>query len=168
MAKTISIELSTKDIKRAQEEIRAYQIALNRKVETFIDKLAKVGLSVAQAVLSGVQDEDLKEWDISLTSNKEGEISKAEIMLKGGDVLFIEFGTGIRYAQPQNPLAGKMGYGSGTYPGQTHVPNPGYWYYKDGNQEKHKSYGNRAYMPMYHASEALALELSRIAKEVFE
>lgn len=168
MAKTISFGLNAREIDAAAKEIQAYRLDLSRKVRDFVTELSKVGVSVVKAVISDVSEEDLPgAWDVQTNAASNGDIASATITLTGNKVLFIEFGAGIRYASPQNPRAAELGYGPGTYPGQSHVPAPGYWFYKGDDDETHKSYGNRAYMPMYHASEAIALELRRVAKGVF-
>lgn len=169
MAKTISLGLSLSEIKAAQKELAEYKKTLNKKTRLFVEKLADLGMEVAKATMSSVPaDDEPGIWDVQTNMTSSGDVSSARITLSGNKVLFIEFGAGIRYASPQNPLAAELGYGAGTYPGQTHVPNPGYWFYKGEDGQKRRSYGNRAYMPMYHASEALALEMRRIAREVFD
>ena len=51
--------------------------------------------------------------------------------------------------------------------GKGHWDSPYGWWYVHENGEKHHSYGNRAYMPMYHSEEAIILSIRQIAKEVF-
>lgn len=168
MVKTIKVELSENGIREAINALESYQNDLKQKVEVFVDKLAKIGVNVINAVMRGVpEEEQAGAWNVTVNQNKKGDVISATISLSGDRVLFIEFGAGIRYASPEHPMSQELGYGAGTYPGQTHVPIPGYWFYTDEAGEKHKSYGNRAYMPVYHASEALILEISSIAKEVF-
>jgi hypothetical protein len=84
-------------------------------------------------------------------------------------ILFWEFGSGIRFnSGTKHPKADEFGMGPGTYPGQTHVPDPGYWYYyPKGSDNAVRSEGTQATMPMYKASMEMISKIHQIAKEVF-
>ena len=130
------------------------------------------GIKVINSVLSGV---DLDGYAPDATSSFElitltPRSAMAKLTLEGTDVLFVEFGAGLLYSNPQNPKAGEMGMGVGTYPGQTHAYDPaGWWFTKGGggHTEKIHSYGNPAYMPMYKASEELRNSVAKIFDEYF-
>ena len=92
---------------------------------------------------------------------------KGYIHVKGDDLLFIEFGSGIRLNQGRlHPKAAEMGYGVGTYPGQTHAFDPNGWYYRK-NGILYHSFGTEASMPVYKAVFEICEEAVRIAQEVF-
>ena len=78
----------------------------------------------------------------------------------------MEFGSGVKYGAG-HPLDGDLGMGPGTFPGQTHVPQPGYWWYKGEDGKSHYSVGNAPSMVMYLTGKELEWEVERIAKEVF-
>lgn len=91
--------------------------------------------------------------------------------------LAYEFGAGYEYnhTKVNNPWASALQMGPGTFPGQTHVPVPGYWYYSDsddGDVDKSgasKVYrGTQATQPMYNAWLEMSKNLARIAREVFD
>lgn len=168
MARTISVELSEKGIRKAINELKSYQNDLNRKVGVFVERLSKLGVEVTRASMGSIpSNEEVGKWNVDIKMSAHNDFASATITLSGDKILFLEFGAGIVYITQEHPLAKKLGYGSGTYPNQTHVPDPGFWRYKNEKGETVKSYGNRAYMPMYHASEALAIQLREIAMEVF-
>lgn len=169
MAKKISISLSQKSIQNAIKEIEAYKREFQRKNQIFIDRLSKIGLDVVQATMESIPLEEKGSYYTEIVNNSRGDIIGAAIRLTGDKILFLEFSAGIAYGTPQGgyPLESGKGYGVGTYPGQTHAESPYGWWYVDENGQKHHSYGNRAYMPMYHAEEAIVLAVRQIAREVF-
>lgn len=91
--------------------------------------------------------------------------------IKGGHgyvstLLIVEFGAGIHYNSKGNPKADEMGYGVGTFPGQIHAFEDG-WYYWGEDEKWHYTHGIKATMPMYNASVAIREKVQECAKEVF-
>lgn len=168
MAKKIKMNLSESSIQAAIDELEKYKQNLTLKCQILVDRLAKEGLQVVQATMESVPDIDRGSYFTEVINNSDGTIKRATIRLTGDKVLFIEFAAGIRYESPANPKASELGYGPGTYPGKGHWNDPNGWWYRDESGNPHHSYGNRAYMPMYHASTALTLMLKSLAREVFE
>ena len=169
MAKqTININIfDSRSLDKAIQEIRQYQNSLPRKVQTFIDRLAKEGLQVVQSTMESVPDEEKGSYYTEIVNTSNGDIIGAAIRLTGDKVLFIEFSAGITYGTDNYPLPSGDKYGMGTYPGKGHWNSPYGWWYVDEQGNKHHSYGNRAYMPMYHAEQAIVLQVHNIAREVF-
>lgn len=167
MAKRISISLSQKSIQKAIDELNQYKDNLRRKNDEFVRRLADVGLDVIKSIMSSIPNEESGDYDTEIVLNHEGNISGASIKLSGNKILFIEFSAGIRYGTDSYPLPSGDKYGMGTYPGKGHWNSPHGWWYIDENGEKHHSYGNRAYMPMYHAEQAIIMQIRNIAQEVF-
>lgn len=110
------------------------------------------------------------EVDVQLIKHGKG----FEIIVSGEQVLFFEFGAGIRYAGQSHPKAGYLGLGPGTYPGKGHWNNPRGWWYtasnpSDPNIRKYTSggggsahtYGNPAYAPTYLAGKKIEAYLKR-------
>ena len=81
-------------------------------------------------------------------------------------MLLVEFGAGIHYNANANPKAGEMGCGVGTFPGQIHAFEDG-WYYWGEDKKWHYTHGTKATMPMYSASVAIREKVRECAKEVF-
>lgn len=166
--RTININLfDSRSLDKAIQEIKQYQNSLQRKVQIFIDRLAKEGLQVVQSTMESVPDEEKGSYYTEIVNTSNGDIIGAAIRLTGDKVLFIEFSAGITYGTDNYPLPSGDKYGMGTYPGKGHWDSPYGWWYVDEHGEKHHSYGNRAYMPMYHAEQAIIIQIRHIAREVF-
>lgn len=167
MARKISFDLSSKSIQAAIDELNQYRDDLRRKNNEFARRIAEAGIGTVKDIMDSIPDEESGEYDTELVMDVKGEVCGAAIRLSGNKVLFVEFSAGVRYGTKNYPLPSGAKYGVGTYPGQKNAFSPHGWWYIDEQGEKHHSYGNRAYMPMYHATETVALEARRIAKEVF-
>lgn len=154
-------------IQAAIDELKQYQRDLQRKQQIFIDRLAKEGLQVVQSTMESIPDEEKGSYYTEILNNSQGDIIGAAIRLSGDKVLFLEFSAGVTYGTSSYPLPSGSKYGVGTYPGQAHAYDKNGWWYVDERGEKHHSYGNRAYMPMYHAEQAIIIQIRAIAKEVF-
>ena len=117
--------------------------------------------------MESIPEEEKGNYYTEIVNNIKGEITGVTVRLSGTDVLFVEFSAGISYGTDSYPLPSGDKYGMGTYPGKGNWDNPNGWWYKDESGKLHHSFGNRAYMPMYHAEEAIIISVREIAKEVF-
>lgn len=167
--KTISFELSEKSIEKAIQEIEAYKAELQKKCKIFLARLIEAGFEVADATLAAVIDDEKKDTHVNVVWESDNSVS---LVMRGEKFLFVEFGAGIAFSQPQNPLNDVVTphMGLGTYPSKhpelrNAYKEEGWWYTEDG-QPKH-SRGNAPYMPMYKADVEITRQLSTIAKEVF-
>lgn len=168
MAKKINIRLSSDSIEKAIKEIEQYQKDLENKCSLFVKELSQKGYAIANAKIASVNIRHLDKFEVApLDVSTNGFVSKCVLKLSGSEALFLEFGSGSYYS-PDHPLSAKFGYGSGTYPGQTHVPNPGYWWYKGDDGGVHFSRGNPSYAPMWSASQTMRIELNSVAKKIFK
>lgn len=161
--KVIKCKLDIDSLGEAIKELQDYRAGILDKLEAFMDALLSEGFTEASNRSASFMGDSepasvLKEYTI-----KEKDRIVATISLVGKDAIFIEFGSGIQFNPEEHPLAGKLGYGPGTYPGQTHVPVPGYWYYAGGKL----SVGTEAKMPIYYASETMRNNAIQKALEVF-
>lgn len=164
----IKLELSEKSIQEAIDMIDSYKNSLSVKVDKFLARIADIGINVVRATMASVPlDEAGSYWVEEVKKPPNG----VAIVLGGDKVLFVEFGAGVIYSNPQNPKASELGYGVGTYPDQKYAWNltqwGGGWWYVDDSGESHHSYGNPAYMPMYKAETEILSQLRTVAKEVF-
>lgn len=164
MNKTINIDLfDTKSITAAVREVRNYRDWLKRKTEQLAQRLAEYGLTrVELGFVAAIYDGDK---DYSVTLEPRGKNTYA-IVASGATVLILEFGAGIRHGSG-HPQAREFGYGPGTYPGQKHAIDPGYWWYTGSDGKSHYSEGNPPNMPMYQTAKELETQVERIAREVF-
>lgn len=161
----ITIDLSEESIAKAIAEIEAYKAELERKVKIFLSRLIESGYEVADATLTAISDEEKGSTKVTVVPTSDNSIS---LVMDGEKFLFVEFGAGIAFSQPQNPMSGQFKMGLGTYPGQIHAYQEEGWWYTDPetNESKH-SRGNAPYMPMYKADVEILRNINTIAKEVF-
>ena len=167
MSKKITFDIfDPASIQRAAQEIRDYSKWVQNKTEELAKRLSEYGLRRVQVgYAAALYDVDKTQRDVTLTVEERGKGQYA-IVAYGFDVLLLEFGSGIKYGSV-HPLDGEFGMGPGTFPGQTHVPNPGYWWYKGEDGKSYFSVGNAPSMVMYLTGMELRNELIRIAREVF-
>lgn len=169
MAKKISFGLSVSEVNKAIQEIEAYKKDLNDKVEIFAKKLSELGLDTAKAIIQSHTASGSTIGSLRIETDTTGQITRMRVVVESEAILFLEFGAGITYNQGnENPKADELGYGVGTYPNQTHAYDPDGWWYQDESGKWKHTYGTKAVMPMYKASQAMAENAVKIAKEVFK
>lgn len=170
MAKVIEIDLlNAKSLDAAITKIEAYKKSLEQKCELLCSRLCDIGIPVIRAKISSAMGDSSKAHSVYYNIQSNGAVTDMYIYLTGEDILFIEFGAGIYYNNgAAHPKASELGFGVGTYPGQTHAINPGYWWYKDDTDDTlHFSRGTEATMPMYSAMLTIKDNVLNIAQEVF-
>lgn len=169
--------LSVEGIKNLQQELRNYKQQLNDKNEIFVKRLAELGIPVINENMTkasftyddkGIQSGSNTEHNTYIKVNSFGSYSKADLIVEGKELLFIEFGAGVYYnksgASP-NPKGPEFGYVIGTY-GAGHGSQKVWGYYADSG-ELVLTHGVEATMPVYKASIQIIENIKRIAKEVF-
>ena len=170
-------DLSISGIENLKKQIIDYQEnILPNKAREFVERLLERGEEVAKIKIA---QSPLGKY-VTVTTNVSpekagckgmliavGEVKQSEDFEPFSTLLAIEFGSGIYHNPISNPYADKLGFGVGTFPGQIHAFEDG-WYYWDDTEEKWKyTHGVKATMPMYEASMAIQEEYYIIAKEVF-
>ena len=152
--------------------LKKYRDGLEAKKIKFIEELAKIGINVAYfSIANGIGDTP-KDATFGIRFESTGEPTIGFVTAKSEsnpeNLLFWEFGAGNYHNSKENPKAADFGMGVGTYPGQTHVPDPGFWWYKkEGDKKAHYSVGTKAAMPMFNASVVMAKKVEEVAREVF-
>lgn len=160
--KKIVVSLSTSGIEQLQKELQDFKTWQKAKAKELAERLATLGASVAsirfaRAVYTGVKDAA-----VTVEPLTNGYVVRAN----GESVLFLEFGSGIRYGTG-HPEASDFGMGAGTYPdGKGHWDDPNGWWIPKSKGGGH-TYGNPPSMAMYEARKHIEQELPRIVKEVF-
>lgn len=167
----IKVSLSQKSIESAIKQVEQYKNSLRARNELFVRRLAEIGITDVNSRLSQIgaslpHDEPIGTAYIENSSLYN--VARMKIVVASSMILFVEFGTGIRYVGTQNPKAAEMGYGPGTYPGKGHWDDPNGWNYEDKTGVFHHTYGIKAQMPMYKASVDLRAQILTIAREVFK
>jgi len=191
MSKRITFTLSQKSIQQAMKELKAYRDSLPVKCETFVSRLAEIGISAARANVN-------PEYGNYITFHSEID-SPSKYGCKGlliatqtglvrrqwrtignatgietadvSPLLMAEFGSGARASdasgQKNASWAAEVGAGRGTFPGQEHAFDEGGWYWMDLDGEWHHSSGETPTMPMWNAYDQMFQSIANIAKEVF-
>lgn len=161
--KKIRVSLDPKSIDNAIHQIERYKVNLVNKIDKYLERLGQEGLIVAGAIISQhiYSGQTMSSLDVrKIGPNKYALVAESEA------ILFLEFGTGIRYSNIKHPLASKLGYGPGTFPGKGNWSNPQGWYYNlDG--KRYHTFGQPASKPMYLASRRIIEKASAVAREVF-
>lgn len=165
--------LSTAGIERLEAELREYQRWQKEKARLLAERLADLGVEVADLRFSTAAYDGVKDVTVEPAQTDNGYLVKAE----GTTVLFIEFGTGVTHPD-DHPEAAQFGMRRGEY-GKGHGKQRSWGFYGDepgtngvvNVNGKGRSVvitqGNPAAMPMYEARKTILRELPRIVKEVF-
>jgi hypothetical protein len=172
----ITMALSEDSIKNAIQELEEYRKDVIEKCKLLTKRLAECGEKVAVEKVSESPLGRTVKLRIDCEPEKMG--CKAVLIATGKTIeseerepfytlLAIEFGAGIYYNRGnENPKANELGFGVGTYPGQIHAFEDG-WYYLGNDDKWHYTHGVKATMPMYSASLEIIQKYREIAKEVF-
>lgn len=177
MAKrTLNATLSTTSIRKLQDELKKYQNDLTTKCKLLAKELAEIGVKVAEArigesplgkyvsIQTDISEEQAGCKAVLIAT---GEVKKSDGYAPFNTLLAIEFGAGIHYNQTPNPNADKFGLGVGTFPGQIHAFEDGWYYWDDKAQEWRYTHGVKATMPMYHADMEIIQNVVKKTKEIF-
>lgn len=162
--------LSADSLTRLAKDFKTYINSIDLKCEKFVERLInEVGIPVIEANIASAEGDSSKDCNtyVEIRRQPNKEVS-ATLVVQNEDILFIEFGAGIvlNRNKPSHPQERELGYGVGTYPGQTHAFDDEGWFYWNGHRRIH-SYGTEATMPVYNAYKEMVDQVERIAKEVF-
>lgn len=172
--RVIKVELSQKGIDKVIKELNDYKKWLKDCTEKFLKALADEGAQIATAKFQRAVYDGTNDVKVSVENREENTVA---VVAVGSAVLFIEFGTGVKY--PDNhPEAGKNGFTRGGYGyhlarlknGWRYTGNPG----SNGEVitsgehagEVH-TYGNPANMSMYQTVRELEEHFEEIARRCY-
>lgn len=169
--KKITLELTSKSINSAIRQLEKLDKEWDRKVDTLLKKVAKLGAKKASVGFSKAAYDGNNDVDVTVEKIDNGYVIKAS----GEAVLFVEFGAGVTYGYGHPE---PMQYGPGTYPSEKgrrssadgkfykNWEHPNGWYLPK-SAGGGKSYGNPPSATMYHTARELEDEILQIAREVF-
>lgn len=171
----IKFSLNTMEIEQAIAEVKRYRAKVIAAGDEIARQLADLGYEVAWKIIEGHQFTG--DTAASLTVQRRGE-SQYVLFAQSQAILFFEFGAGVRYGYG-HPMAGEMGFGPGTYPGNGHWDDPDGWWFETSDPRLIKkegangktyghSYGNRPHMPFYTADKAMQEALLTVARKVMK
>ena len=99
--KVIKVTLSEQGIEKAIQELNEYKRWLSEKTKEFLKALADEGVQIASAKFAKAEYDGTN--DVSCSVEERGE-NKVAVVAVGNSVLFIEFGTGIKYPDTHRKL----------------------------------------------------------------
>lgn len=161
----LTIGLSESGIQSAIEALDKLQTDIKTKTSAAVLEVMKRGVEKVEDKTTGIPDcgeiPVWGEWDGG---------SHASVNA-GGEAVFAEFGTGVRYngpaGQSPHPKGEEHGYLIGEY-GLKQGRNPEGWDYTDASGNTVHTYGIPAQMFMYNTARELEEEAPEIVKKVFE
>lgn len=156
--------------------LKTYQKSLEEKQHRLLEELVKTGIDVASAKFQTAQYDG--DFDVVVNRQPEWEgDNKLFLTAIGNSVTFVEFGTGVHYAE-QHPKSESLGAVRGTY-GQGKGSQDSWGYYGTkgqkgvGREIETKNgtvtitHGNPPARAMYDASKEMRNKAVIIAREVF-
>lgn len=165
--KKIKCDLSlsgTRSIQNAINEVELYTKDLVAKVNLFTRRLGAVGIATVESRSKG------NNFPTSFVVDSIGQgLFRGTLLVGGGEeLLFFEFGTGIKYnSTPSNhPEGARLGMTIGGY-GKGYGNLLEWKYYDDSSGRWIPTSGQPAQMPVYMAYVEIISRFERIAKEVF-
>ncbi len=173
----MKITIKLGNIGDAVQQIEEFKKRFEEKQKLFLQRLAEIGVKEAQARFFTAQYDGTN--DVQVDEPIWAADNKIAIRASGRSILFIEFGTGIHYADGFHPKANEFGYSRGGY-GQGRGKHD-FWYYQGdpgthGQTPKAKelqdkglvfTHGNPANRCMWEAGKEIRSNILTIAKEVF-
>lgn len=169
-SRTIKVPFSVDGLTKLANNFQKYTDNIIRKNQYFVERLATLGIPVIDAKIAESQGDSEKGHSTHIEIQGLGQSTcMAKLVVNNKDILFIEFGAGIHFnnAKKNNPKAAELGYGVGSYPGQTHAFNEKGWYYTNGAGSAIHSFGTEATEPLQSAVVEIISRIEEIAREVF-
>ena len=160
------IDCTLGTIDRAIDAVRALRAQLDGKAKRLCERLADIGLRVADIKFATALYDGDDRVDVTVEPTENG----YKIVATGQAVAFIEFGSGAKYGggYPLNTMQPSVNTNPGSWSldpavGKGHYADPNGWYYEYGK----KSWGNPPAMAMYYADKEMRQRIAEIAREVF-
>ena len=144
-------------------QLQDYKKTLKAKADLLAKALADAGAQAVSITYGAWPYRGPKDFDVTVEDRGPGSYA---IVASGQTVLILEFGAGVTYSAIQHPMAGELGYGPGTYPGQTHAMDKRGWYLPKAAGGGH-TYGNAPNAAMYYTAKSLREVIEKAAREVF-
>lgn len=153
--------------------IERYASQLDSKTRTFLERLAEIGISSADASFRSASYDGVNDVVVNSTPVWVDDHTVA-VQASGRAILFIEFGTGIfnsglhPQANELGMIRGEYGKGHGKQESWVYIGEPGTnGQVLDSARNVVRTRGNNASRSMYDAAEIMRNDITRIAKQVF-
>lgn len=146
-------------LRRAAQEVRAYQTRFERRQEEFLRRLGEAGVQVAKARFdAALMDYDGEKAPIEVHLKQNG--NAAELIASGRIVAFLEFGTGVSHPEHSTGMFHHGTYGKGYGKRKK-------WGFYDADGESVLTSGNDPAEAMTGAVQEMSERVREIAREVF-
>lgn len=164
------IKVKLGEVSQAITALNAYCSSLPGKCKEFLSRLAELGVSTADVRFRSAQYDGINDVTTYLKWDSD---QRVLVVAQGQAVTFIEFGTGVYYAD-DHPLASDKGAERGGY-GEGRGSQRTWGYYGEpgtngrvhGDKGLVLTHGNPASRAMYEASKEMRERIMEVAKEVF-
>ena len=163
--RVITSDLSPQGIKKMRDALAQSAHVVNVQAELFVKELAELGIPVIdKRIMEAAGDFD-HNYDTRVELSRHGNVYRADLILGGSDVIFIEFGAGVYYNEhlhsSPHPKGEELGYTIGDYglgqgAGESWVTPEGI-----------VTHGTEASMPIYSAYTYIMEKFLSIARETF-
>jgi hypothetical protein len=164
MSKVFTLGIDPAANNKALIELEKYRQRLyTHKISMILSRVCERLRQIVAEGYAGAEYKGPKDVEVTVEQIDEDTYS---IVATGETVLILEFGAGVTYYGAGHELADELGFGPGTYPGQTHALTGKGWYLPKEKGGGH-TYGNPPSKTMYNAVKTLREELPQIVREVF-
>lgn len=163
------MDIAVEGLKEAIDALKAYRNSLDGKRKAFLKRLASIGAETAGISFYRAQYDGYRDVKVKTQWIDDNTIA---VVANGRTALFIEFGTGVHYADGYGE---EHGFGPGTY-GPRGLKN--WWVYRgepgtNGQPFGKKeglvyTHGNPPSKSMYQAGVEIRKKILDIAKEIYE
>lgn len=169
------MKIKVSGLASAARRLKKYRDGLAGKMHIFLERLAAVGIDTAGVRFEHAQYDGVNDVTVNGTPEWLSD-TRLAIAARGQAVAFIEFGSGIHYAE-EHPKAAELGLGRGTY-GQGKGARDTWGYYGEPGtngrvirtSERGQvvlTHGNPPARAMYEAGREMRRNIVMIALEVF-
>lgn len=175
------IKISVSGLDETIKHLEQVKKSLEIKQHRLMERLAEIGIDVASVRFKTAQYDGINDVSVDKSPEWIDEHTLA-IVARGQAVAFIEFGTGVHYAE-KHPTASKVGAVRGSY-GQGKGKRDSWTYYgepgtngrvvrtiqKEGEEavDVIRTHGNPPARAMYDAGKAMRERIVDIAREVYK
>lgn len=164
----ISISLDRNSLMNAAYELEAHRKGVKEKADHLTNRLALIGLRIADAVYNSAFTEYDGKNDVIVKVEKTEKGYK--VIASGQAVLFLEFGSGATLGYG-HPYASGYGMGPSTWSlgpqGKGHWDNPNGWWFTNEEGESVHTMGNAPAKAMFQAEQEIIRSIKTIVEEVF-
>ncbi|MEG2769286.1 MAG: hypothetical protein RR902_00540 [Oscillospiraceae bacterium] len=159
--KTIKCTLSTKSLKSAVKELKAYKADVEKKAVVLLDALVAQGVTLAQMNASSMSIYDSGALVNGIVGDINGNVG--HVKSTAPHSIFCEFGTGVKGKNSPHPDIAILGW---TYDTNSHG-ELGWWYFDEKQQRFRWTKGMPSRPFMYETAELLKSQVEPIARSVF-